>query len=509
MSKILNNLPVEDLNEENDYLGIIDKGQIIKTFLESNTEEFTEIKMFSLYGEWGSGKSTLMKYLEKELKGSFNTYFFEAWQYESDDNLSLSLLEYLSYKSSDSTEEALGEIVEVAAKLFRGFSKSMRITVPGLSIDGSKIVESLEEEPKETFYQLKKKFQEEFGKWESHVTRGKNPKFNIVFIDDLDRCEPENVLNLLSALKLFFTYGEKTIFFCGVDKKAVNEAVKTKYGNVVKANEYLEKVFDISFTMPEHDDLLKLVSQYFDDRKLKEVDGRLNVNIAKFFRELRFTNPRKVKKVLNKYLTIKNLKEQDTLQEKQSRLIPCILTSNGGNYLETVITLYLIVIHEFYPEILDDMFNLDLKMKVFEKAIEESAKINSSNKSQVYIANTVNDGLDFFSRIYELIVVERISLSEILSTRFYLNESDKRRGLNPISEFAYINTLFCPSDIQKMNARSIITIGTFKKGLRVEEVTVSYYFIKYLLQDNIKFNELSDVSNIPLIEMKKTIKTLF
>ncbi|WP_152971434.1 P-loop NTPase fold protein [Lacinutrix algicola] len=37
--------------------------------------------MYSLYGEWGSGKSTLMKYLEKELKGDFNTFFFEAWEF--------------------------------------------------------------------------------------------------------------------------------------------------------------------------------------------------------------------------------------------------------------------------------------------------------------------------------------------------------------------------------------------------------------------------------------------
>ncbi|WP_178987314.1 hypothetical protein [Winogradskyella schleiferi] len=52
MSKLLNNLPVEDLTEDNDYLGIIDKGQNIKAFLE-NTDEFEEIKLFSLYGEWG------------------------------------------------------------------------------------------------------------------------------------------------------------------------------------------------------------------------------------------------------------------------------------------------------------------------------------------------------------------------------------------------------------------------------------------------------------------------
>ena len=35
MSKLLPNLPIEDLTPENDYLEIIDKGEIIKTFLQS------------------------------------------------------------------------------------------------------------------------------------------------------------------------------------------------------------------------------------------------------------------------------------------------------------------------------------------------------------------------------------------------------------------------------------------------------------------------------------------
>lgn len=65
MSKILPNLPIENLTVDSDYLGIIDKGEIIKTFLETNIEEFSQVKMFSLYGEWGSGKSTLMKYFKK------------------------------------------------------------------------------------------------------------------------------------------------------------------------------------------------------------------------------------------------------------------------------------------------------------------------------------------------------------------------------------------------------------------------------------------------------------
>jgi hypothetical protein len=59
--RLLSNLPIDDLTSETDYLGIIDKGDLIKTFLIGNKDQFHEIKMFSLYGEWGSGKSSLMK----------------------------------------------------------------------------------------------------------------------------------------------------------------------------------------------------------------------------------------------------------------------------------------------------------------------------------------------------------------------------------------------------------------------------------------------------------------
>ena len=51
---LLSNLRIEDLNEETDYLGMIQKGIIIKDFLIGSTDRFDEIKMFSLYGDWGS-----------------------------------------------------------------------------------------------------------------------------------------------------------------------------------------------------------------------------------------------------------------------------------------------------------------------------------------------------------------------------------------------------------------------------------------------------------------------
>ncbi len=473
MSKLLPNLPIEDLIPENDYLGIIDKGEIIKTFLQSNKDQFSEIKMFSLYGEWGSGKSTLMKYLEKELKSDFNTFFFEAWQYESDDNLSLSLLEYLSYETSDSTDKALGEIVEVAAKLFKGFSKSLKISIPGLSIDGSKLVETLEEEPKETFYQLKKKFNEEFLKWEGQIISDKKPNFNIVFIDDLDRCEPENVLNLLSALKLFFTYGVKTIFFCGVDEKAVKEAVNTKYGEVVKSNEYLEKVFDISFHMPKHDDLLKLVSLYFDDRNVKELDEKCNVAIADFLNQINFTNPRRLKKILNKYQILRSLKSNLENDKKNLNLIPNIYIENDGNFFETIFTLYFLITYEFERDVFNNFFDFELKKSIYKNIAPED-----SNFSSIYSFNTNFLGKNF----NEMIKAIRNRSQNISISRNAI--ADLIKSFSPINP-----TLIADPSVFYQEL-------SFQSQFIVSEKKIDYYFSLYLLRniDQIKKSTFSDFS---------------
>lgn len=468
MSKLLPNLPIEDLNVDNDYLGIIDKGEIIKTFLETNTEEFSQIKMFSLYGEWGSGKSTLMKYLQKELKGSFNTFFFEAWEFESDSNLSLSLLEFLTIKSQDLTEEALGEIVEIASKLFKGFSKSMRITFPGLSIDGSKIVETLEEEPEETFLQLKKKFKTEFVRWEDLITKGKSPKYNIVFIDDLDRCEPENVLNLLSALKLFFTYGQKTIFFCGIDKKAVNEAVRTKYGKVVKANEYLEKIFDISFTMPEHDDLLKLVSVYFED---KDVSSRISV----FLKDLDFINPRRVKKLFNKFYVLGSIRNSSE-KENYKELMPDFYFKGSGNYLETILTLYFIILHEFFPSKYIDLFDFKKKEANFYKAFQG----NNAENQRIQISKMIN--------------------INIIEKPFFTIKDE-----TPDRNFELYSFALLPCDADALISSSFRKdyFHTFK----VKREEIEYKFVLHLYNNNV-FDTKNMFSECTLIGLKKMVRNI-
>lgn len=472
MAKLLPNLPIEDLTEENDYIGIIEKGDLIKSFFLSNKDEFSRIKFFSIYGEWGSGKSTLMKYLQKELKGSFNTFFFESWEFESDNNLANSLLEFLVKESSSSFESFL----DAGNKLLKGFAKSVVIKTPVANIDLGKSIGNSEEL---TFYELKENFKKEFTAWENKLTDcDKCPKYNIVFIDDLDRCEPENVLNLLSAIKLFFTFGEKTIFFCGIDKKAVYEAVKTKYGEVIKSNEYLEKVFDISFTMPKNPDVSKLVNIYFDESEKVEQE-QLGDLIYQFFEELHFTNPRRIKKILNKYLIIKRLKETS-----QKLILPNIIHNDTGTLFETYLTLYLLILKEFEPKNFENLFNLNIK------------RLNYSNSLKNAVLNQ-----------NEMRNIERNMFSYFREESLHGIHHPNGFDLNGFFRIYLANLAPLKADLISSN----IIVGnkdSFIKQFGLENKGFEYYFTIFMFENEQSFTKDLKMLKLSLMDYKKIIENL-
>ncbi|MFK5878643.1 MAG: P-loop NTPase fold protein [Flavobacteriaceae bacterium] len=455
MSKLLPNLPIIDLNKENDFIGIINKGEIIKSFFLANKKQFSQIKIFSIYGEWGSGKSTLMKYLENNLTGSFNTFFFESWEFESDKNLSLSLLEYLVKNSKTENQEVFDDLLKSGGQLLEGFARSITIKLPGMNISGDKFVSSVEEKDEISFLEQKKNFKNDFENWEKKITEGdKMPDYNLVFIDDLDRCEPENVLNLLSAIKLFFTYGSKTIFVCGVDKKAISEAVKTKYGEVVKSNEYLEKVFDVSFSMPTSLDVSKLVKYYFDEKIVDSNGNDLNLgdSIVSFFEKLHFRNPRRIKKILNKYLIIKSLKDSEGLN---NLILPNILHKDSGTFFETYLTLYLLILNEFEPENFKLLFDLSAKRKEYYESIKLGHVEGTS------ISNTASGIFNLFKE-------------DIINIEFnnYSNNN-----------FAHIIPYFSPSNADNLGPWALSDKKHFITGFNLERKSFEYYFTLFLFEN--------------------------
>lgn len=504
--RLLSNLPIEDLTSETDYLGIIDKGDLIKAFLIGNKDQFNEIKMFSLYGEWGSGKSSLMKYLEKELITDFNTFFFEAWEFEKDENLAMSLLEFITSKNSDITEELFSNILKYGGRILRGLGKSIKLNIPlyqngpGIELDPSAFVEELSKNEELTFYKALENFKTEFIRFEDRITVDGKPQYNIVFIDDLDRCEPEQVLNLLSAIKLFFIYGRKTIFFCGIDKKAVGQAIETKYGEIVKANEYLEKIFDVSFSMPEHDDVLKLVSVYFDDREIKldKFEGKLNEKIADFFRELGFTNPRRLKKILNKYLILVNFKEILRGNIKYENSIPNIYSSDDGNFFETIMTLYFLYLYEYERDSFDLFNNMNLKKQALKQAVERFHSFNQKEISSTITSVVGAIRLEFYN----------LRISSL--RKRYIYGEDVRGGQNiesykRLTKFYFLMQFIDGNGGEIGASRFLEGRSDFNSYYRVTTKKIDYLFSSYLLENFDDLIQQDNSSNFTLSSFKEMI----
>jgi hypothetical protein len=174
--------------------------------------------------------------------------------------------------------------------------------------------------------------------------------------------------------------GKRTIFFCGIDKEAIGQAIKAKYQDIIQPDEYLEKIVDVSFSMPRTFDLRKFVALHFDEQ---HVDL-----ITKFFTEIGFTNARKLKKVMNKYLLLRHIKENKLHGHE---LIP-----DQSAVLNIILTLFMIVMYEFYYE--DYLEMKDLKKKEYamqfkhitcERNIVANQKDRQSSVDYIDISNSI------------------------------------------------------------------------------------------------------------------------
>ena len=399
------NRSLPELTEKTDLFGTYEKMEFIKTFLneEVGSKYLRENNMIALYGNWGSGKTTLIHALEKELdRQKYKPIVFYAWKYEKDQNLAFSLYECLLDKLKDPKQKK--DYIKAARDILIGGLKGVNISVPFVNVDPHKVIKGIEEallekKSENSFYSKIKNFEAKFNKLVKQILKEQDKKMLIVFIDDLDRCEPDHILDLLAMVKLFFTLGKesfirkdsKIIFFCGIDKDAVKKAVKKRYGDIIKSEEYLEKIFDLSFEMP--------VTAYKIDNFLNslKIFGEKEIPlISLFFEAINFINPRHIKKIFNKYLILCRIKKD--VKNKYASLIPAIIKGDGNGYVfDTIMALYFIILHEFYIDKFYELQNYDAKFGnyVDHYSTDPDSRLKRSQK-EIKITQSLRAKKDFF-----------------------------------------------------------------------------------------------------------------
>lgn len=296
------------LNKENDFLGSLEKANAIAEFIETDNELLSKNNMIAIYGEWGKGKSSLMKTIAEKLENDkYEKIWIDMWKEESDySNLSVKILNKIleKIKLDHSTRKGL-------LKAFIILGKGINVNIPLISYDMEKAFKQLEKEidPNNNIDYFMKTFQEKVKRYMK-----KQNKKMVVFIDDLDRCNSENMLNIIYNIKLLLSV-QDVIFIFGIDKNAVTLALMNKYNNEMnKAESFLDKIFPISFNMPNRAINLSLFLKAnldgLEDSKISVIEG--------FFMEINFINPRKLKKVFLRYFLIKNYLIKKNILDEQN-----------------------------------------------------------------------------------------------------------------------------------------------------------------------------------------------
>jgi Leucine-rich repeat (LRR) protein len=281
----------------------------------------------AVYGDWGAGKTTAMKWLhglidewnrsgKAKRKIKIRPVWFYPWKYHSQEDVWRGLVGEVILNSIDVKTASAKTVTEAFKMLGTFVGKSVinlvsavKIGVPGFELSGESI-EKIAEDFKEVAHPEKpylNPFEDALKEWLKKAI-GKNQRM-VIFIDDLDRCMPEIALQVLEALKLYLNI-EKLIFVVGVDKKVVDKLVKKHYTDLGldedKSNNYLAKMFQVEVQVEPSE---QQISDFLDEQ-LKEITYWKEPHLTKdergLFRGIIFKlaerNPREVKRLINSAL---------------------------------------------------------------------------------------------------------------------------------------------------------------------------------------------------------------
>ena len=247
----------------------------LKKFLES--ENMITPLTIAIHGEWGSGKTSLMKTLQANIDLSkFDIIFFEAWKFEYS-SPSLGLIGTIIQKY-----EKRPRVIE---SILRG--AAMVLSNKFLNTELDKLITSIKGNSSEDDI-----FSTQIRTILKNNLKEKNL---IIIIDDLDRCDVENCLQLLSVLKLFLDL-EKVICIAAVDFKRLQQAWRQKYKVAADSEddgqEYLAKIFQIRIGIPVPS--TELMKEYIETLMIAPPNGVLDM-----LSHVAPKNPRGVKRMLN------------------------------------------------------------------------------------------------------------------------------------------------------------------------------------------------------------------
>lgn len=301
-----------DKESKVDFLNFNEIAESIKDLITE--KELMPISV-GVFGDWGAGKSTILELTAKALEQEEQDYIqiqFDAWTFQGYDDAKAALLETIAaqlVEAAKGDEELLTKALDFAKRIdkvrFMGLMAEGAAAISGMPTFGA--IQNLfgwasdatDDENDDLDLKDLQKDAEELGKV-SNKAKGlikAQKKFSppkeirefrksymslleafekpvIVYVDNLDRCLPENTISTLEAIRLFL-FMPNTAFVVAADPDMIRLAIPHfhKGASARHQTDYLDKLIQIPVHVPKpgvaevRAYLMMLIAQ---DRKIPE-----------------------------------------------------------------------------------------------------------------------------------------------------------------------------------------------------------------------------------------------
>ena len=213
----------------------------------------TKWNVFSLVAPWGCGKTYFIQNLIKTMEEDSINILYNAWESDFYDSPLIPLLSELFVKletleNKDKLKKDINWSKKFAKKVCKGTTVQAGINLGIVNCSANfnpkkQMIDS-------GYMELKSEINEFKNKLKS-IQETLNKKI-VIFIDELDRCNPMYTIKTLEVIKHFFGI-PNIVFVLAVDKSQIENSVRTIFGvNQGAENGYLRKFIDVEFELPKY-----------------------------------------------------------------------------------------------------------------------------------------------------------------------------------------------------------------------------------------------------------------
>jgi len=280
-----------------DELSIAAAATALVDFLESATSPLS----VSIQGEWGSGKTTLMRLVQSELatRSGFKTIVVDSWEYSLGgdptklaEQITLSIIGAITEVTHSDRK-----LTAVAREVQNFLAKGTALFASFQGGDGELVKELLQHESDVT-----KRLRDAI----ASLTMEADGQRFVVFVDDLDRVEPAVAIETLEMLRNVL-FVPNCCFVIAVDFDVVALGLQQRYSGGGYADEhvrrdYFDKLFQFSYFVSANPASARRMLRkglydtgYFSESESSDHENLTLGTILSLVRN----NPRRIKRVLN------------------------------------------------------------------------------------------------------------------------------------------------------------------------------------------------------------------